>query len=190
MVILVGYASAHGSTREIAERIGGRLREHGNSVDIRSLARVADAGVYDAVVMGSAIHNGAWLREGSEFLRRNCEALAARPVWAFSVGSHAGLGRLGWWMIAHAGDPKGLAEFEPDFGPRDHHRFAGAFYRRHTSFIGNVIFRAMGGRYGDYRDWAEIDAWAEHIAAELELLQPAAMPKAGASPLPAGANPA
>lgn len=167
MTILVGYASEHGSTREIAERIAARLRAHGRGVDVRPLGG-ADASSYSAAVIGSAIHSGAWLPEAAEFVRANIDALAARPVWTFSVGMHPALGRLGWWLLAHAKDPAGLVEYEPEFGPRDHHRFGGAFYREHTTSRGNLIFRAMGGHYGDYRDWPEIDAWAEGIARELE----------------------
>jgi menaquinone-dependent protoporphyrinogen oxidase len=30
------------------------------------------------------------------------------------------------------------------------------------------MFRAMGGRYGDFRDWDVIDAWAAEIAQDLQ----------------------
>jgi menaquinone-dependent protoporphyrinogen oxidase len=34
----------------------------------------------------------------------------------------------------------------------------------HLSRLGQLIFKAIGCRYGDYRNWHEIDSWAEHIA--------------------------
>ncbi|GAP55314.1 hypothetical protein AHiyo6_18790, partial [Arthrobacter sp. Hiyo6] len=30
-----------------------------------------------------------------------------------------------------------------------------------------ILVRAMGVHFGDYRDWAETEAWARDIAAEL-----------------------
>lgn len=61
MNVLVGYASAHGSTREIAERLGSRLDEMGLKADVRSMADVGDADAYEAFVLGSAVHDQAWL---------------------------------------------------------------------------------------------------------------------------------
>jgi hypothetical protein len=33
--------------------------------------------------------------------------------------------------------------------------------------LSRVVLRLMGGRYGDFRDWVEIDRWADQIAADL-----------------------
>ncbi|MGE3273204.1 MAG: hypothetical protein AB7P40_31015 [Chloroflexota bacterium] len=30
-----------------------------------------------------------------------------------------------------------------------------------------LFFEAVGGRYGDFRDWAAIDAWSDRVAADL-----------------------
>jgi len=49
----------------------------------RSRPRV---GGYDAVVLGSAIHNQDWLAGSTDFVQRNLGTLAGRPVWLFSVG--------------------------------------------------------------------------------------------------------
>ena len=57
MVVLVGYATKHGSTRGVAERIAARLREHGLGVDVRALRGTEDAAAYDAVVFGSAVYS-------------------------------------------------------------------------------------------------------------------------------------
>ncbi|MGH4011856.1 MAG: flavodoxin domain-containing protein [Pseudonocardiaceae bacterium] len=55
--------------------------------------RVRDLCRYDAVVLGSAIHNQEWLPQAIRFVRRNLDALAARPVWLFSAGMPGALPR-------------------------------------------------------------------------------------------------
>ena len=93
MLVLVGYASAHGSTRQIAERVGSRIGRSGATVRVAPVGELHGLEPYDAVVLGSAIHNGAWLPEATEVVRANAEVLAAKPVWLFSVGMVAALPR-------------------------------------------------------------------------------------------------
>jgi menaquinone-dependent protoporphyrinogen IX oxidase len=38
--VLVAYSSKHGSTREAAQRIGGRMRADGLTADVRDVATV------------------------------------------------------------------------------------------------------------------------------------------------------
>jgi len=61
--MLIGYASRFGSTRDIAIRIAGTIRTHGNDVDVRSVDEIADFGRYDAVVFGSGVYDGSWTAE-------------------------------------------------------------------------------------------------------------------------------
>jgi len=166
MFILVGYASEHGSTRGIAQRVAARLTAHGNRADVLPLDHVTDVRRYDAAVLGSAVHGQAWLPPATEFLRRNAEALAARPVWLFSVGMPAAL-RGPWRLLSRREEPRIRKGFPVGVRPRDHHLFSGVFERDHVPFVGRLIFRLMGCRFGDYRDWAEIAAWAEGIASHL-----------------------
>jgi menaquinone-dependent protoporphyrinogen oxidase len=53
MKVLVDYASRHGSTAGIAERIAAGLREAGLSAEARPVADVDDVGSYEAVVVGA-----------------------------------------------------------------------------------------------------------------------------------------
>jgi menaquinone-dependent protoporphyrinogen oxidase len=168
MTVLVGYASEHGSTQGIAERIAARIGEHGSQVEVRSLDQIEDADDYDAVVLGSAVHNGSWLPEGTRFVRRNHVTLAERPVWLFSVGLARALGGR---AEAHAKEPKEIPRFREAIHPRDHHLFAGALGHDDIPPMGRMIWKVMGGRYGDFRNWEEIDAWAEGIARHLSTTQ-------------------
>jgi menaquinone-dependent protoporphyrinogen oxidase len=56
--------------------------------------------------------------------------------------------------------------------PRGSRLFSGVVRKDHLSRRGRAQFRLMAGRYGDYRDWAQIDAWAEGIADELVAAAP------------------
>jgi menaquinone-dependent protoporphyrinogen oxidase len=178
MVILVGYVSPHGSTRGVAERVAARLGQRGCRVDLRPLDQVQSADAYDAVVLGSAVHNGAWMPEAKEFVRGNARTLASLPVWLFSVGMLGQQGSAFRPAVARrlralGQGPKGITDLVNSIHPRDHHTFAGLVAPAHLPLRGRVIYRAMGGRYGDFRDWGEIDAWAEGIARQLALDEPA-----------------
>src|SRR5690349_20479359 len=81
MAVLVAYASALGSTREIAPRVAARLAAVQGEVECRSVEQTGPVSGYEAVVVGSAIHNQAWLAPASDFLAQHAPELAERPVW-------------------------------------------------------------------------------------------------------------
>ncbi|HMC07802.1 MAG TPA: flavodoxin domain-containing protein [Actinomycetota bacterium] len=168
MNVLVGYASMHGSTRGVAERIASRLGERGLGAEVWSFDDVADAAGYDAFVLGSAVANMAWLAGAAGFVLRNVGVLAERPVWLFSVGSKDALsGPIGHWMKARYPQPKQIAAFREEIHPRDCRIFTGVIDPAHYPFLSRLVMKALGVRYGDYRDWDTIDAWAEGIASAL-----------------------
>lgn len=164
--VLIAYASVHGSTRSIAERIATRLRERGVRADTLPVGAVKDLGPYDMFVVGSAVHDMAWLPEARAFVHGEAERLARRGVWLFSVGMPAAL--RGPWraLAAREGDhvAGGLRE---ELRPRGHRLFSGVIRPGHLSASGRLKFRAMGLRYGDYRDWDAVDGWARDICHEV-----------------------
>lgn len=166
MKVLVTYASCHGSTEEIAEQIANRLRAAGDTVTCRPVAEVESVREFQAVVLGSAIDDQAWLPEATGFLERIGPGLAGMPVWLFSVGMPGALpGRLQGWAMQEEGQVatklSGLVE------ARGHHLFSGVVRRQHLTAGGRARFRLMGGRYGDFRNWAEIDEWADAVADDI-----------------------
>ncbi|HSA53976.1 MAG TPA: flavodoxin domain-containing protein [Yinghuangia sp.] len=168
MHVLVAYATRHGSTRSIAERITTRIAEGGHRVDLRPVGEAHQVWKYGALVAGSAIHNGDWLPEAAEFLHRHAAALATRPVWLFSVGLAPALqGRRGRWLAARAKEPPAVAADREVLAPRDVRTFAGVLARAHLPPLSRPLVRACGGRFGDFRDWAAIDGWAFGIAEKL-----------------------
>ena len=58
----------HPADAGIGERIAARLRDRGLQVDCRPTNEIQSLHDYDAVIVGSAIHNQAWLPEAASFL--------------------------------------------------------------------------------------------------------------------------
>ncbi|MFD9818296.1 flavodoxin domain-containing protein [Streptomyces violascens] len=166
MNVLVGYATVHGSTREIAEHIGARLGEAGIAADVRSVNEVDSLDCYEAFVLGSAVHGQAWLPAAKDFVRLNSTLLCFRPVWLFSVGMPGAL-RGPWKKLARKEEPL-IAQGLPGQLPyRSHRLLSGVVTREQLPPMGRILFRLMGCRYGDFRDWAAIDAWTDRITADL-----------------------
>lgn len=166
--VLIVFASEHHSTEQIAARIGARLTERGHSAGVRELP-LREPGVppADAVVIGSAVHDGAWLPAADAFVRAHAGVLGDRAVWMFSVGMTAALPGPLRSLAARAEQPR-IARLVGLVHPREHRRFSGVVRRGHLGRKGAVLFRLLGCRYGDFRDWAGIDAWAVGIGRELE----------------------
>lgn len=170
MTVLVAYASKHGATQQIAERIAEKLRERGHEADVRPVKASGDLTGYDAFVIGSAVYFGSWLKEATQFVRRNQAILVSRPVWLFSSGpigpcSTDDQGR----DLAEEATPKEIAEFAESLKPREHRVFFGKLDRDSLGFVGRLVasMPAFPGVEGDFRDWATIESWAGHIAQEL-----------------------
>ncbi|MBQ0984779.1 flavodoxin domain-containing protein [Streptomyces sp. F63] len=172
--VLVAYASEHGSTREIAERVARRLTRSGHRAEARPVdgAVDPDPGRYDAVVVGSAVHNQQWLPAAAGYVRRHRTELSKRPVWLFSVGMAEALGRaLRNRAMRH--EPKDMPALRGEIHPVETRQFSGAVRRGDLPPAGHAVFMAMGGRYGDYRHWEQIDAWTDGIAQRLRKAEPA-----------------
>ncbi|NUT49035.1 MAG: flavodoxin [Saccharothrix sp.] len=169
--VLVAYATRHGSTSSIAQRITDRLTEHGHRVELRDVGGIGNVWQYDAALVGSAIHNGDWLPESAEFLHRYARPLADRPLWLFSVGFTPQVaGRRGRWLARHTPDPRAI-EVDRDFlTPRDVHWFAGVLTPSHIPLRAWPLLWMVGGRFGDRRDWDAVDTWANGIAEKLDVL--------------------
>jgi menaquinone-dependent protoporphyrinogen oxidase len=192
MTVLVLYATAHGSTQGIAERVAQRLNDKGHDAVARPV-NVPD-GLADAraVVVGSAVHHGQWLADADDLLRRYTSRLRDRPVWLFSVcsvgerSSYFGP-RVTTFLRQRRDAHLPLAQRErlASVDPVDHHDFAGAVGRRGWGRAGTLLLRALGGTTGDHRDWAEVEAWADTIAEQLTASTALAEPVRALAPAPA-----
>ena len=174
MKVLVAYATRHGATAGIAERIAAALTAAGLSADARPVEDVNNVEPYDVVVLGGAAYMFHWLKPAVAFARRHHKDLAVRPVWLFSSGP------LGTDLVDKDGKnvlettrPREFDELAKLLRPRGEQVFFGA-YDPETPPVG------LGERFvqhmpaaraalpaGDFRDWHAIDAWAAQIAADL-----------------------
>lgn len=153
MNILVAYASGHGSTYSIAVAIADELKACGLQSTCVDAAHVHRLEPYDAVILGSAVSFRRWRPEARRFLRRHAHGLAARPFWVFSsgpVGSPADDSPAG-------NEPPRTVARTVDLGARDHKSFGG------------VDHAPTPLELRERRDWHEIRAWAENIAADLRV---------------------
>lgn len=164
MRVLVAYATADGSTAEVAERVGARLRDGGHDVTVGSAGSAPSVGRFDAVVIGSAVHSRQWLEEATMFVDHNWAALRARPVWTFSVGMPDALPRA-VRKLARTEETGIVAELGVE--PAGHRLFSGVVGPSQFPVGSRIFFRLLGGHYGDYRDWGAIDSWATEIAGRL-----------------------
>jgi menaquinone-dependent protoporphyrinogen oxidase len=174
MKILVTYASRHGSTQGIAERVGGALEKRGLEVAVLPVAEAGDPVGYDAFVIGSAAYAFHWMKEATSYVRRHRSFLAEKPVWLFSsgpLGTDAVDAKGRDQRVASA--PKEFAEFAGEIHPRDERVFFGA-WDPEAKPIGMMekLMHMMPAAAdalpaGDFRDWDDIDAWADGIATEL-----------------------
>jgi menaquinone-dependent protoporphyrinogen oxidase len=173
MQVLVAFASRHGATAAIAERIADGLQAHGLTAEARPVTEVGEVERYDAFVIGSAAYLFHWLKDANRFVRRHHARLATRPVWLFSSGP------LGTDRIDAQGDdvlaatrPREFDELAALVHPRGMQVFFGAWDPNapKVGVIEQLVRRlpaAAETPAGDFRDWPAIDAWSAAIAREL-----------------------
>jgi menaquinone-dependent protoporphyrinogen oxidase len=160
--VLVTAASRHDATREIAQVIADGLSRRGVEAEARSVDQVTSLDGFDAVVIGSAIYMGRWLKRARGFVCEHAAELSAMPVWLFSSGP---LGPPDHLIPAgESADAEQLIDLVQASG---HRVFAGRLEQASLGFGERVAARAVHAPEGDCRDWDAIDAFAGEIAAEL-----------------------
>lgn len=171
MRVLTVYASAHGSTAEVADFIADIWQRRGIDTDVAAVGSVQSVAGYDAFALGSAIHNGLWLPEMATFIRRSRQQLSEKPAYL-------------WLNCLRVMEPDGYAYVTNNYLPNILDRKLS--FRKIGVFAGKIdlatineeetwtlTFRYDGRKTladhaGDYRDWDKIRDWAEQVAADLE----------------------
>jgi menaquinone-dependent protoporphyrinogen oxidase len=158
--VAVVYASKHGSTKEIAEAVQSALAGRGLEARLASVDDKISLSAYDAVVLGSAVYMGRWMKSASEFADSHAREIAEKPAWLFSSGP---IGNPPLPME----EPFGLPELKARLRARDHRVFAGKIDKSQLGFAEKAVLMAVRAEEGDARDWDDIRSWAGAIADEL-----------------------
>lgn len=170
MRILVAYASAHGSTAEIAQFIGQVFEERDLHATVLDVETVDSVDGYDAFVLGSAIHGGMWLTSMSRFLDQFQGELIRKPVYFFITCIRV----LEPDGHQHALEHYVHQETLKHIGVRDTAVFAGKLQMNAIDlnerwalalrYDGAV---APGGFNDDFRDWNAIREWATKVRSQI-----------------------
>lgn len=172
--ILVIYASTHGHTGKIAERIAGAIRSEGFEVDLRDVAKGKDAdpASHDATVVGASLHSGRHQDEMVSWIEAHREALEACPSAFFSVSLTAAEDTDEAKQATQACIDK-LIE-ESGWTPARSVPIAGALQYLEYDFFTRTLMRLMMRRGGhptdtskdyDYTDWDAVDRFGREFAA-------------------------
>jgi len=173
MKILVAYATAHGSTGEVAQFIGRVLSTYTAEVTVANVTDIQSVEGYDAYVLGSAIHAGLWLQEMCVFMDRFDDALAHKPsyFWVSCIRALEDDGRK--HALKYYFDHKLLEPFDL----RKQAVFTGKLnvnvITRHEQWflVANYDGKLTTGNINhDYRDWQAIASWVNSVADDLELV--------------------
>jgi menaquinone-dependent protoporphyrinogen oxidase len=166
--VLVSAASRHGSTEQIAEAIVTRLQARGLLARLVLPAEVTSLDGYDAVVIGSAVYVGHWLRPAMDLVARCADEFEGRPVWLFTSGPVGKpSGKLAQAMLT---DPVELPRLRAATGARGHKIFAGKLNPKSLPFTQRMSLFLFSGLTGDFRDWADVRQWADGIADQLTVI--------------------
>jgi menaquinone-dependent protoporphyrinogen oxidase len=155
--VLVCAASKYGATSQIAQAVADVLAERGCEVTVLPPEKVGAVEEFDAVVLGSAVYMGQWMKPARELAERSAPALGGRPVWLFSSGP---VGE----PAKPADNPVDVTKILQASKARDHRTFTGKLIKKHLSFSDRAMASALRAQEGDFRNWAEIRDWATGIA--------------------------
>lgn len=161
--ILVTYASATGSTTEVAAAIGKTISDYGFTVDVKPMIDNPSLEDYTGVLIGSAVQHGNWLPEAVEFVKNNQQALSQHPVAIFTVH----IQNLGKDQKSEQKRLAYLDDIRPFVHPFDSTFFAGRFNRRGAKLLLPRIV-AFFIPPMDFRQWDEIRAWADAMATQFQ----------------------
>ena len=157
--VLVAYASKSGWTAEVAARLGDYLRARGADVTVAPVQDISGVGDYAALVVGSGVRVGGWLPEALAFLSRHQAELRGKPTALFTVHLLAteDTPESATKRRAYAAKARALVT------PVAEACFAGGLALERLGLLERLLTRAVKAPEGDFRDWAQVEAWAEVV---------------------------
>ena len=153
MKVLVSAASRHGATVEVAATIGAAIGAAGHDVSILAPDEITGIDGFDAAVIGSAVYVGRWIERARDLVARH-------TVGLFSSGPVGD-------PLRPPEDPSDAPALAGLIGARGHRSFPGLVDKRRLGIAERAMVAAVRVPEGDYRPWADIEAWAREIATAL-----------------------
>lgn len=163
--ILITYASRSGSTAEIAAALGKSLSQDGTQVDVLPMDDVKDLTAYQAVLIGSAIRDRAWLPEAIQFVKAHRSELVQKPIATFTVCITLAMSNSDQYRTAVA---EWIAPVRTLVQPVSDGLFAGRLdFNRlplnwDTVKLRTVVALGIFPKE-DRRDWNAIQSWAQNL---------------------------
>lgn len=169
--VLILFATSHGATRRIGEKLAADLRAAGHHVVLHDLAaRPPRPAGFDAVVLGSRVHFDRHARSLRRYVRRHRGSLDPRRTWLYSVSLSATDGHQ---------DPSGyLAAFvrRSGFAPHRMVAFAGSLAYPEYGPLTRRVMERISARRGldtdtsathEYTDWTAVSRLGREIGEAL-----------------------
>ncbi len=161
--VLVVHGSKMGGTAGIAERIGGTLAGRGLDVQVLAAGDAPPPHGFDCVVVGGALYTMRWHRSARRYVARHAAGLRAVPAWFFSSGPLDDSA-----SAAEIPPTRQVAKLMRRAGCTQHRTFGGRMPEDATGFPAKAMARDNAG---DWRNWDDIEAWANEIAESLSLVR-------------------
>lgn len=165
-LILVAYASRHGSTEEVAADIAATLRDEGYSVTFKPAKELQALSSYQAVVLGAPLYMYRWHKDARRFLSRHKKTLSERPTAVFALGPTRDPHDEAEWQSSREQLNKELENF-PWLEPVSLKMFGGKFDPESLKFPMNKF--AASEPPTDIRDWDRIRTWARELGTRLQV---------------------
>ncbi|MGI5860450.1 MAG: flavodoxin domain-containing protein [Myxococcales bacterium] len=177
--ILILYATSHGHTGKVAERLAGQLRLRGYPVDLRQIGKLErdfSLSRYDAVLVGGSVYARRFQRPLRRFVAANKAQLERMPAAFFAVSLAAASRKPRELRIAR----EDVERFVIDTGwrPPSVGYIGGAVsytsYNPLTKLLMRLVFRSLGAtdtsRDYVFTDWLAVQHFADGFADLLEEL--------------------
>lgn len=169
--VLVAFATVSGTTREVAEAIGGELRLGGHEVDVAQVREVASVAGHAAAVVGTPVMGAMLNGSCKRFLRRHRKSLAKMRVGYFiscgmmSDPTPENIARAESYMAK-------LRRVVPGVEPVDTALFAGGLKTEgpdfdRANFFLRLIIPKIAAEFRNGRDLTVVRDWARGLIDKL-----------------------
>jgi len=162
-MVLIGYKTKSGTTKEAAEVIKKVFVEHNYSVELIELSEVTSIEKYDTIIIGAPINGMQWLPEATKFLKNNEQSLKGKNTACFALSYIIKDGRKFWKKRIRRSFKKNSDLINP-IGTKI---FGGKVDKPMPGFA-RLIFGLSIKNPLNYTDEEKIKEWAKKIVMSLE----------------------